>query len=350
MTRHHLVTAFFIALLVFILTQVLWILSPFARPIFWAAILAFAFYPLHLKIKKAFKGHANTPAALTSLIVFATFVPLVVFLVAGLVTEVIRFSEWLQTAIREGQVEKMVNEWSALPWVQKMKGLAFRWDYVQENFSSWVGSGSRALADWAARETFKLTKSIVYAPIEFFFILFIVFFFLKDGPKIFQFIYDATPLEESDKKVIFKQINGTFEAVIRGQLLTALVQSGIGGIVYFLLGIPLPILFAAATFLTAMIPIFGAAAVWVPLTVFLLSQKLYAKALFLLFLGVFVISLADNILKPILIGKKTKLPYLLLLLGIIGGMEVYGLVGIFLAPAVLSLFFALITIYREKFL
>lgn len=350
MTRHQIVTACFIALLIFILYQVLWILSSFARPIFWAAILAFAFYPLHLKVKKILKGHENTPAVLTSLIVFATFVPLVIFLVAGLVTEVLRFSEWLQTSIREGQAERFFAEWSGLPWVKKLQGFFFRWDYVQENSTRWIGSASHSVAEWAGRETLRLTKSIVYAPIEFFFILFLVFFFLKDGPKIFEFIHDATPLEEADKKVIFKQINGTFEAVIRGQLLTAFAQSALGGIIYWGLGIPLPILFAAATFLTALIPIFGAAAVWVPLTIYLVAKHAYVKAVILLVLGVFLISLIDNILKPILIGKKTKLPYLLLLLGILGGMEVYGLVGVFLAPAVLSLFFALVTIYREKFL
>ncbi len=350
MAQNRIVTGFFIALLIFILYQVLWILSPFARPIFWAAILTFGFYPIHLKVKNSLKGHENTPAVLTSLIIFATFVPLIIFVVAGLVSEVFRFSDWASGFIREGGLERTLSEWSSHPFVEKTKHTLFRWHYVHEHAKSWAESLAGSAANVAARQAFHLTKSIVVAPLEFFLILFLVFFFLKDGPKIYQFIYEATPLEETHKKIIFRQINQTFEAVIRGQLLTAIAQGAVAGIIYWFLGLPLPIFFAAATFLAALVPIFGAAAVWVPLAIYLAFTHAYVKAVILLVLGVCLISLVDNILKPILIGKKAHLPYLLLFLGILGGMEVYGLVGMFLAPAVLSLFFSLVTIYREKFL
>ena len=350
MSQNKVVTGFFIALLLFILYQVLWILSPFARPIFWAAILSFGFYPVHLKVKSLLKKHENTPAVLTSLIICATFVPLIVFVVAGLVTEVFRFSDWASNFIRSGDLERMLANLSSHPWVERAKHALFRWDFIHTHAASWAESLASSATHFAARQAFHLTKSVIYAPLEFFLILFLVFFFLKDGPKIYQFIYEATPLEEAYKKVIFRKINDTFEAVIRGQLLTAIVQSAVAGIVYWFLGVPLPIFFAAVTFLAALVPIFGAAAVWVPLTFYFLFIHAYAKAVMLLFLGVFLISLMDNILKPVLIGKKTKLPYLLLFLGILGGMEVYGLMGMFLAPAVLSLFFSLVTITREKFL
>jgi len=350
MTHQQIVTAFFIALLVFIISQVLWILSPFARPIFWAAILAFAFYPVHLKVKSALKGHENTPAVITSAIVFVTFVPLAVFVVAGLVGEVLRFSEIATDFVRQGRLTELLMRLESYPVVQKIQHVLFRSDYVQENARHWLENAGASAADFAAKQALHLTKSVFYAPFEFFLILFLIFFFLKDGPKIYEFFYEATPLETPDKKTIFKQINNTFEAVIRGQLLTALAQSSIGGLVYWAVGLPLPIFFAAATFLTSLVPIFGAAAVWLPLTFYLVIKQAYLRAAILFILGVSVISSVDNLLKPILIGKKTKLPYLLLFLGILGGIEVYGLVGMFLAPAVLSLFFSLIAIYREKFL
>ncbi len=112
----------------------------------------------------------------------------------------------------------------------------------------------------------------------------------------------------------------------------------------------LPIFFAALTFLAALVPVFGTPLVWFPFVIYLICLQQYGKAAALFFLGAFGISLIDNFLKPVLIGKKTRLPYLLLFLGILGGLQVYGLVGIFLAPAVLSFFFSLIKIYREKFL
>ena len=97
-------------------------------------------------------------------------------------------------------------------------------------------------------------------------------------------------------------------------------------------------------------PFLGAASVWVPLTIFLFLNHLYIQAAVLLALGLILISLLDNIIKPAIIGERTKLPYFLLFFGIMGGMKLYGLMGIFLAPVILSIFFAFIKIYREKYI
>src|SRR3989338_4508826 len=126
MGHQQIVTGFFIALLVFIIYQVLWILSPFARPIFWAAILAFAFYPVHLKIKTALKGHENTPAVVTSFLIFATFVPLAIFVVASLVGEVLRFSELATGFVRDGGLAEFLLKLESHPMIQKIQQALFR--------------------------------------------------------------------------------------------------------------------------------------------------------------------------------------------------------------------------------
>jgi predicted PurR-regulated permease PerM len=98
-----------------------------------------------------------------------------------------------------------------------------------------------------------------------------------------------------------------------------------------------------------MIPVVGSATVWVPFAIYLAIGQEWGRMAALLVLGTFVISGIDNILKPLLIGHKTKLPYSLLFLGILGGVQAYGLIGVFIAPAFFSLFFVLIKIYRDKF-
>jgi predicted PurR-regulated permease PerM len=178
---------------------------------------------------------------------------------------------------------------------------------------------------------------------------FLVFIFFKDGQTIIDFIYQITPLAENTKSAVFSQINGTLGAVIRGQMLTSLAQSVIAGIVFASLGLPGPIFFALVTFLASLIPVLGAQMIWLPLVGFLVLSNQMTKAIILFVLGVGVISLVDNLMKPALIGEKTKLPYSLLFFGILGGLKVYGLMGVFLAPVILSLFFALIKIYRENF-
>jgi predicted PurR-regulated permease PerM len=136
--------------------------------------------------------------------------------------------------------------------------------------------------------------------------------------------------------------------VIRGQLLTAITQAIVAGIIFWMTGIPVPILFAVVLFFTTLIPVLGAATVWVPLVLYLLSIQQHARAAVLFIFGLLVISLLDNVIKPAVIGEKTRLPYFLLFFGILGGLKIYGFMGIFLAPVVLSLFFALIRIYQER--
>ena len=118
---------------------------------------------------------------------------------------------------------------------------------------------------------------------------------------------------------------------------------------FAILGVPIPLFFTFLLFMTSLIPVLGAASVWFPIAVYLLIMHFYTKAIILFVVGFFVISLLDNIMKPAIIGERTKLPYFLLFFGIMGGMKFYGLMGIFLAPVVLSIFFALIEIYREKY-
>ncbi len=210
-------------------------------------------------------------------------------------------------------------------------------------------NAAKTLGNLTARQAAAITKNILLFGLDLVLTVFLSFFFLKDGGKIYRFIYEIPPLEEQDKKHIFKQINEPFAAVLHGQLLTAIVQAITAGIIFWSLKLPLPIFFAAITFLSAFIPVMGASLVWGSFVVYLIALQQFKKAFLLFLLGTFIISLVDNFLKPLFIGEKTKLPYLLLFLGILGGLQLYGFVGIFLAPTLLSLFFALIKIYRQKF-
>ena len=157
------------------------------------------------------------------------------------------------------------------------------------------------------------------------------------------------PMSKKNKTVLARKINETFSSVIRGQFTTCIVQGALAGFAFWILGLPLPFFFGFLTFLTSMIPLTGAATVWIPFTAYLFLTHQTGKGIALAIIGTFGISLSDNLLKPVLIGEKTKLPIFLLFLGILGSMKLYGFAGIFLGPVVLSLFFALAKIYREEY-
>lgn len=346
MTRNLLIGLFLIGLLVFILAQVIFILAPFVNPLFWGGLIAFSFYPVHQRIMRLCRGNENVAAGVSTAALFLTFVPLLTVIIFSLAGESVRLYHWTMAFIQDRRYEAVVDRLRSIHWLFHLKSVVSQWGF----FHDAVRLATSSLGHVAAAQAAVVTKSLVIVPFHFFLMMFMIFFFLRDGEKIYRFLFAITPMEEHHKKDVFDQVTATFEAVIRGQLLTALVQAILAGIAFWILGVPLPIFFAALTFLAALVPVFGAPLVWFPFVLYFLFENMTGKAVALFLVGTFVISLVDNLLKPMLIGEKTKLPYLVLFLGILGGMQAYGLIGIFVAPVVLSLFFALIRIYREQYL
>lgn len=349
MKREQFISFFFIAVLAFIVYQVLNIFAPFFTAIFWAAILAFAFYPIYAKLRQWFPKRVNSLALLMTVLVFLIVIPPLIVIVINMITQIIEFSQWAYNYVREGKFWQLIDQVRGLPWFQNIQTRIVATPEVKNTLSSWALGTTKTLGNLAATQAGTFTKNIFFILLNLFFMSFLTFIFFKHGERIYNFVYEIAPFEKETKKALFKQVNETFVAVIRGQLLTSVTQAAVAGVTFTVLGVPIPLFFTFLIFLTSLIPVLGAASVWFPIAVYFLFMHLYAKAIVLFVVGFFGISLLDNIMKPAIIGEKTKLPYFLLFFGIMGGMKFYGLMGIFLAPVVLALFFALIKIYREKY-
>lgn len=347
MTREKFISYFFIVLLVFVVYQVILIFSPFFRAIFWSAILSFSFYPIYLRLKRLIPSETWAAILMTALI-FLLVIPPVVLLIISLTNQAIELYQTTSDYIRTGGLEKLLEQIRSLHFVQSLETKIVHLGPLKENASAWLLSSAKNIGNYAAAQAGAVTRNLFLVVLNTVVMTFLIFIFLKDGEKIHDFIYQIAPLEEKHKKPIFDRIYETFAAVIRGQLLTSIVQASVAGVGFWLIGVPAPLLFASLTFIAGLIPVVGASTIWVPLAIyfFMLGQTVQAVAL--LIFGLFGISIIDNILKPMLIGERTKLSYFMLFFGILGGIKLYGLMGIFLAPAMLSLFFALIRIYQEK--
>ena len=350
MKREQFISFFFIAVLIFVVYEVVRIFAPFFTAIFWAAILAFAFYPVYARLRNALPNRSNLTALLMTVGVFLIVIPPFVMILINMATQAIELSQWAYAFVKEGRLETLIEQVRGFSWFQRIESHVFQWEPLKEGITTWLLSATKNLGTLTASKMGLLTKNTFFVLLNLLFMTFLTFVFFKHGERIYTFFYEIAPFEKETKQDLFLQIHDTFVAVIRGQLLTSLIQSITAGIIFWSLGIPLPIFFAFLTFITSMVPFLGAASVWFPLAVFLVANQFYVKALILFLTGVFIISLLDNLIKPAIIGKKTKLPYFLLFFGIMGGMKLYGLMGIFLAPVVLSLFFALIKIYRGRYL
>ncbi len=191
--------------------------------------------------------------------------------------------------------------------------------------------------------------------LNFFIMVFAVYYFLKDGEVIGARIKNILPLKEQHKQNVLKKFHDVTSAVFYGSILTAAIQGALGGIGFFMLGIPSPFLWGIVMALFALIPYFGTAIVWLPAALNLIfmgylqsDNSLAIRGILLIAYGIVVISSIDNILKPKIIGAKARVHPVLVLLGVLGGLSLFGFIGLVLGPVMLALLMTFIEIYEEE--
>ena len=194
-----------------------------------------------------------------------------------------------------------------------------------------------------------LLKNTVVMIIDFLVMLITLFFFFRDGESYYRSVMDMLPFSADHKKSISLKIHDTFSAVVNGVFLIAGLQGLMTGIGFALFRIPFPVFWGMIATILALLPIGGAALVWLPGVFYLYLTGSNIGAFAFCAWGLILVSLPDNFLKPLLIGKKAKLPAFFLFIGILGGIQVYGFLGILFGPLVVTLLFAFFQIYREEY-
>jgi len=350
MNRDQIIVAFFFALLLIVLYQLFLIFSPFFRAIFWAGLLAFIFYPMYQQLLKLLGNRPNLAAVISSLIVLVIVIPFAGIIIYSVTVEGIKLYDLASQTFTVEKIKEFIAYSRSFELIDSAFNKVLQSEDLQRNLNSFILNAAKSIGNYATGLLASATKNILLIVIHLLLVIFVLFFFFKDGGNILEEIKNLLPMDRKHKNAIYNKISETLSAVVRGQFVTAFIQASIASIVYWLLGLPIPLFFGFLTFLSSMIPVLGAASVWVPFVIYLLAIQSYGKAIILLLIGTFCISLLDNFLKPYLIGEKTKLPILLLFFGILGGLRLYGLTGIFLGPVILALFFALLKIYQTEYM
>ncbi len=319
-----------------------------AHEILWASTLAVLFYPLHRRILALVGGRVTLAATISTLVSLAIlFIP-AVLLVFNLVGEV----RSILPGLGEGFGERAYGEISE--WLERspLRGIAHVL-LTQE-----PGRGAAALEleiakaavwmqDFLLDQLRTVTKSLPAAVFQFIVTVVGFFFFLRHGPGWIRALQAALPLSPVHSERLFTIAGQSVNAVFRGVILTAAAQGVLAGIGFWFVGAEVPILLAGLTFVCSLIPFVGAVAVWLPTAAVLLIVGRVGAAIGLTIYGALVVSLIDNFLKPYLIGKEMRLPTLWLFLAIIGGIKLFGFLGLVVGPAALSLAFACYRIYTE---
>lgn len=350
MTRPQLFTVVFFVLLALLLYQIGLILQPFLFPAMWAALLSHWVFPLHRRLTSLMRGRDTLSAGCLTVGVLTVVVVPVVLMSVVFVREAVAVEQTIQEWIAAGGVQQLPERVATVPVIGSwLRSLVSGGGGQPVSMEDSVVSGARWLSQFLVSQMGDLLKNAVVLVSNFFIMLMVLFFLFKDGERWMDSLYELIPMEESHKRKILTRLDQTVRAVVKGMLVTAMVQGVLAGLVYLILSVPFPMVLTALTIVLAPIPFGGTALIWGPVTLYLLWIGSMGKALVMLAWGIGVVSTVDQFLRPWLIGQDVQIPVLLLVLSVLGGLGLYGLLGLFVGPIIISLFMTAIQIYREEY-
>lgn len=350
--RKVLFRIFFLGVFLLLFFQLLHMISPFYTGILGAIVVTLIFYPLHHWIqKKVGHGRTNLAAALSTLLaVVLTVIPFICFswLLLNEVSVVYPLIGRVSYALQSWRNGEGVMTDNAFLQLLEMRLRAFV-ELVNVDIESLVIMVISGVTRAVVNVSKALPRHALALLINVAVMVFTLFFLFRDGQTLFKRAKDLIPMDDKHKDNIARQLYLTLTAVVRGVFIVAITQGTLAGIGFGIAQVPSPVLLGAVTMLVALIPFVGAAVVWLPVAAIYFFHGATLKALFLFLWGALVVSLVDNFLRPILIGSKAKLPILFLFFGILGGIKVYGPMGLFFGPLVIALLMGFIRIYKEEY-
>jgi predicted PurR-regulated permease PerM len=328
----------FLTLLLLVSLAFAWILWPFYGAVFWGVVLAILFEPFHRRMLHSMPGRHNLAALLTLLLSLV----IVIFPLALITAALIQEGSAVYQEIRSGKLDfgayfqQIID---ALPaW---MVNLLNRFDIgnlfaLQEKLSAAAAEGGQRIATQAltiGQNTFEFV-------ISFGIMLYLLFFLLRDGRTLSRTIRQAIPLSAEHKRNLFGKFTTVIRATVKGNIVVAAVQGALGGVMFWFLGIPSPLVWGVVMAFLSLLPAVGAGLIWGPVAIYFLVTGAIWQGVTLIAFGIVVIGLVDNVLRPILVGKDTQMPDYVVLISTLGGMALFGLNGFVIGPVIAALFIA----------
>ena len=345
MTPTHPQSKAFLLLLIIVTLAFGAILWQFHGAVFWGVILAILFAPLHRKLLRRMPRRTNLAALCT----LGLCLVVVILPMTAITISLIQETTAVFERVRSGQLNfgmYLQQVISALPdWavnlLDKLNLTSFA--DVQTKLSSVAVQASQ----FVATQALSIGQNTLEFVVSFGLMLYLLFFLLRDGTSLARRIGQATPLDESHKQQLVEKFTTVIRATVKGNLAVAAAQGALGGLIFWILGIQGPVLWAVVMAFLSLLPAVGAGLVWGPVAIYFLATGDTTKGLVLAAYGTLVIGFVDNMLRPLLVGKDTKMPDYIVLISTLGGMAVFGLTGFVLGPAIAALFMATWAMFAE---
>lgn len=331
---------FLIASLVAVLIFGYIILRPFLTIFLVALVLATISEPAYVRIRIITRGREGLASLITCFLVVVILIVPCLVLLGLLAQQSLQLYEWLNQKLQGNLMEnELVTQ--ALQWQQKLfPQLQVDPRELMRQFSTMVGALSRELVGLSAL----VLKAVTNTLWQFFLMLVALFYFLKDGGKFLRWALYLTPLPGSLRRELFEKFKSVSESAFYGAFLTAILQGVLGGIGFFLVGLP-PLVWGMAMAFFSMVPIVGTALVWLPAGVILIVTHHVTAGIFLILWGLSV-SVSDNIIRPMIMRGRSQLHPLLIFFSLLGGILSFGPLGILLGPLAIVLAISMLQAYE----
>jgi predicted PurR-regulated permease PerM len=341
MEQRRIQQAWFLIVLAVVTIAFLWLTIDFIEPVFWAAVLAVIFNPLQRQLE-VLVGGRKTQAALISTIAILLVVFLPLVLIGVLVSQE---ALNLYKRIQGGSVD--------------VQGFLARLSPVLDDLAVRVGmdpavieqriyEGAGATAQLIATRAVIVGQNLLSVVAQLALMLYVLFFFLRDGDQLLATLNYAIPMGDGRQKTLFHRFASVTRATLKGSLVVGLAQGMLGGLLFWLLDIRAPLFWGVIMAMLSLLPVVGPAIVWAPAAVILLLTGAVTKGIILIAGGVLVVGTADNILRPILVGRETRMPDYMVLLSTLGGLSVFGPAGFVAGPVLAALFLSVWDMFAQE--
>ncbi|MDX9820951.1 MAG: AI-2E family transporter [Syntrophales bacterium] len=334
----------FIGLLIGVTLLFLLLLKSFFFPIFWAAVIAAIFRPVCLRLDVRLRGRNAAASVTLALVIVLIFIP-AAFVGTLLISESMQLYDAISSSggaqLRNG-MQSLQNFLESLPFYERLPIPSGAWS---ERFAEVY----KGIAGFFLDQVRSLTQNTLLFLVQFAVMLYTLFFFLRDGDKFLAMVMRLIPLGDLREKALYQRFNATARATIKVTLLIGGIQGILGSIIFFATGIKGALVWGVIMIFTSIIPAVGCSIVWAPAGLLLIFSGALWKGIAILVYGVAVISMADNLLRPHLLGKDVQMHPLLIFLSTLGGISLFGVSGFVLGPIITALFITVWEMSEEIF-
>lgn len=315
------------------------VMRPFYGAIFWAITLAILFWPMHQRILARMPQRPALASSLTLLACLLLAIIPAIALAISLVAEVAQAYASLRSGGPTDFNSIMQRGIDATPttlrqWLEGSGAGIF--EIVRERLSS----AATDIAQFLLARMLVVGQSTLMLTVNFILVLYLLFFFFRDGPRLVTMLRNAVPMENNLLDQLARNFANVVNATIKGNMVVAVIQGGLGGILFWALGIQGALLWGVVMAVLSLLPAVGTWLVWGPVAIYLLATGSVVKGVIMIAVGVGVISIIDNLLRPVLVGRQTKMPDYIVLLSTFGGLSLFGITGFVVGPVIASLFLA----------